>query len=277
MTTRAAAAATSQRAKHKLVNLLYKSRLSGKGTDAHRGLDAASYTYTDLRNEYLKRVQLIHPDKVKKDGGVGIARGIEGLGENSITSLADTTAESATQTPPIKKSWYDDTENWEQVISSSSTATIHRSNTTKIDYQDQFIELQEAWETYDKFAKSMKRNKNDNEMRDVQEDFTLFGVGCSFSDSMYERDKRSEIMDQASKGWFPAGALSASGNSDDDDDDDDDRIIKESKEGVPITKKVSLIDDDLFVEQSDHNSSSTSNELKSTRKSLVDQLKKRTR
>ena len=42
----------------------------------------------------------------------------------------------------------------------------------------------------------------------VQNNFTMFGVGCSFSDSPTEQMHRTEIMDQASRGWFSSGQLS---------------------------------------------------------------------
>ena len=63
MSTRAASVATSQTAKRTLVNLLFQSKYTRKGPDAHRKLDVASYSYVELRDAYLKRIQLIHPDK----------------------------------------------------------------------------------------------------------------------------------------------------------------------------------------------------------------------
>jgi hypothetical protein len=72
------------------------------------------------------------------------------------------------------------------------------SNTT------QFMELQEAWRDYEEFAKMMKK------VGEADADFTLFGVGCSFSDSEVEREQRSKIMDQASRGWFAAGSITSS-------------------------------------------------------------------
>lgn len=43
----------------------------------------------------------------------------------------------------------------------------------------------------------MQKGRSKSEMRGVQENFTLFGVGCSFSDNNDEKYKRSKIMDQA--------------------------------------------------------------------------------
>ena len=61
--------------------------------------------------------------------------------------------------------------------------------------------LQDAWMDYETLAKVMK--KVDNKGADAS--FTLFGVGCSFSDNDQERERRNEIMDQAGRGWFSAG------------------------------------------------------------------------
>ena len=66
MSTRAASVATSQTAKRTLVNLLFQSKYTRKGPDAHRKLDVASYSYVELRDAYLKRIQLIHPDKFEQ-------------------------------------------------------------------------------------------------------------------------------------------------------------------------------------------------------------------
>ena len=49
--------------------------------------------------------------------------------------------------------------------------------------------------------------------------FTMFGVGCSFSDNDQEKDLRNEITDQACRGWFSAGAISSSSTFSDDDEE----------------------------------------------------------
>ena len=73
-----------------------------------------------------------------------------------------------------------------------------------------FVELQEAWNRYEEIAKMMKKvgqGSRDGNAR-VDANFTMFGVGCSFSDNEEEREMRNRIMDQASRGWFSAGELS---------------------------------------------------------------------
>ena len=68
------------------------------------------------------------------------------------------------------------------------------------DFHSKFITLQQAWDAYDKgIVKDRTSSKPGT--------FTSFGVGCSFSDSEEERALRWEIMEQASKGWFPDGSL----------------------------------------------------------------------
>mmetsp|Transcript_19616 Transcript_19616/g.30234 ORF Transcript_19616/g.30234 Transcript_19616/m.30234 type:complete len:216 (-) Transcript_19616:370-1017(-) len=55
----------SRQTKQKLVKLLFGHKYSGKGPEAHRKLDGAAYSYSQLRNAYLQRLQEIHPDKYK--------------------------------------------------------------------------------------------------------------------------------------------------------------------------------------------------------------------
>lgn len=73
----------------------------------------------------------------------------------------------------------------------------------------EFQSLQDAWSDYNSLATKMKRVDGGHE----ESDFTMFGVGCSFSDSEQEREWRIEIMDQASRGWFSAGALPSKSES----------------------------------------------------------------
>lgn len=240
MSTRAASVAISQRAKQHLVNLLFKSDYARKGPEAHRKLDAAFYSYMDLRDAYLKRIQLIHPDKSKTTSN----------NDYDFEKMIDSEAESISNT-----SWNDDY-SWKDVISKNEKYSTH----------DAFIELQEAWKKYHEIAKSMHKGKGESEIRGVQEDFTLFGVGCSFSDSLEETHMRSKIMDQAGKGWCAAGELSEFTVAD-----------KDMHNSIDITAEhanFSLIDDDMFEDSSNEDTSSNiawSNNP-ATRKSLVEHL-----
>ena len=65
----------------------------------------------------------------------------------------------------------------------------------------------------------------------------MFGVGCSFSDTPIEREKRNEIMEQASKGWFPSASLSQSGE----------KSHADHHESTQSYTKLS--DDDMFMQQ----------------------------
>ncbi len=235
MSTRAASVAISQRAKQHLVNLLFKSNYARKGPEAHRKLDAASYSYMDLRGAYLKRIQLIHPDKAKTTSN------------NHYDCEKMTDSEANT-------SWNDDY-SWKDVISKNEKYSTH----------DAFVELQEAWKKYHKIAKSMHKGKGESEIRGVQEDFTLFGVGCSFSDSLEETHMRSKIMDQAGKGWCAAGELSEFTVAD-----------KDMHHSINITAEhvnFSLIDDDMFVDTNEDTPSNTAwSNNPAARKSLVEHL-----
>ena len=82
--------------------------------------------------------------------------------------------------------------------------------------------------------------------------FTQFGVGCSFSDSEEERALRTEITDQACRGWFSSGLVSAGSN-------DDDKSKGDGREKAQNRK--SLIDDSIFVQDdlSNENTTASSN------------------
>ena len=100
----------------------------------------------------------------------------------------------------------------------------------KVDFQ----QLQSAWDKYDEMAKSMRIvTDGDGEAAN----FTLFGVGCSFSDNDQERALRTEITDQACRGWFTSGLLpEASSNK-------DSPSIESTKH-----RSTSLTDESMFVE-----------------------------
>ncbi len=224
MSTRAAAAANSRRAKQQLVNLLFKADYGGKGRDAHRKLDFASYSYVDLKSAYLERIKLIHPDRIMHQG------------VNSASSSAVCNV--------VKKN-------------SAAAATTRSDVGSTKGSHNEFVELQEAWDAYEKIAKTMKRGQSDSRKRGVQENFTLFGVGCSFSDSVEESSRRAEIMDQAGKGWCLAGQLSEFTTS------------STSSADNETANRISLIDDELFS-TGDHNVHHTSAKKESKRKSLID-------
>jgi hypothetical protein len=65
--------------------------------------------------------------------------------------------------------------------------------------------------------------------------FTMFGVGCSFSDSPEERALRSEITDKACRGWFSSGEIAHTSSD-----------TTAATQGIAETT-VSLVDDDLFM------------------------------
>lgn len=161
MSTRAASATLSLRAKQDLVRVLFGAELCKKGPKSHSLLDHSIYSYADLRSAYLERIQKLHPDKQRSQQPASLKapqrRGVE---DNS------------------------------QVITDAS----------------RFAELQEAWNRYELIAKVSKR-VGKGEGRDVDTNFTMFGVGCSFSDTEEEREKRAKIMDEASRGWFSAGVI----------------------------------------------------------------------
>lgn len=134
------------------------------------------------------------------------------------------------------------------------------ASTTRDDTNyDEFISLREAWSRYEEFAKALA--KVDNGSREA--DFTMFGVGCSFSDNEAERDKRSEITDQACRGWFFAGELGAGETNTHEDD-----TTNKPKEAP--NQQSSLLDDDMFV--LDENVEVRKPATRVQRKSLIDHM-----
>lgn len=65
MSTRAVSAVSSRRAKQELVRLLFGKKYRRGGPEAHRKLDPSIYSYSDLKQAYLQRLQVLHPDKLK--------------------------------------------------------------------------------------------------------------------------------------------------------------------------------------------------------------------
>lgn len=187
MSTRAASAANSTRAKQEIVRLLFGAKYSKRGPEAHRKLDPFQYSYKDLRTVYLERLHSIHPDK----------------------------AAHKTTTPPSLQQ--DDGD----AAQSSSKDDLHK----------QFVELQDAWDRYETVVRMMKNvTGGDKE----ESNFTMFGVGCSFSDSPEEQRRRAEITDQACRGWFPGGEIA--------------EVSVSPKTATEASgSSTSLIDDDWFI------------------------------
>jgi curved DNA-binding protein CbpA len=116
----------------------------------------------------------------------------------------------------------------------------NKSSQTSVEHDESklhFHELQQAWDHYEDLAKDMEKVQATG-----QRNFTKFGVGCSFSDNEQERALRSEITDQACRGWFSSGLLSGESNSSEAD----------VSTKTPVTR---LVDDDLFVEVDSKSSS----------------------
>jgi hypothetical protein len=181
--SRAATASHSRRVKERLVKILYATEYSRQGREAHRKLDFATYSYDELRQAYIQKVQLLHPDKLQ-------SRELE---------TRDKEEKSTADNSPQDEKWGD--------VEPTSWKSVHEAITQQNhrDRYQAFVDLKDAWDEYEKIAKVMKRGSG----RETQSNFTMFGVGCSFSDNPYEQQRRAEIMDQACRGWFSAGQLPA--------------------------------------------------------------------
>ena len=106
--------------------------------------------------------------------------------------------------------------------------------------REEFQRLQDVWSEYDDMAKSMmKVAGGDGESAN----FTMFGVGCSFSDNEAERSLRNDITDQACRGWFSSGLLA---------ENDHQSTQQSASAGLTFERtKTPLVDDSLFVDATD--------------------------
>jgi len=237
MSTRAGAAAHSRQIQQRLVRLLFDHKCAKKGREQHRKLDFASYTYADLRSAYLERIQSTHPDKFfnRKESYRN------GPLESTIRgSLESRNSEEQRVRPQL----------------------LQHDLWDKQDATTYFIELQDAWKNYDNFYKHMRQSLGDQ----GEGNFTMFGVGCSFSDNPEERELRNEIMDQACKGWFSAGSLSEGLNADDGINSASARKIST----VPVRSTL-ISEDELFVHASEADKTTSSTKTRS--RSLVENLR----
>lgn len=213
-TTRGATAAMTRDVKRNLVELLFRDK-------QHKRIDSTileRYSYEDLRREYLKRLQVIHPDKIN-------ANAMELQSENKVETL-----------DPLR---------------------------SKEERKKEFQELQSTWDRYEELTKSMMKVVHGD---GAAANFTQFGVGCSFSDSEEERALRTEITDQACRGWFSSGLVSAGSN-------DDAKSKGDGREKAQNRK--SLIDDSIFV-QDDLSNENTTASSNSETKADTDRRQRRT-
>lgn len=258
MTTRAGAAGTSRQVKQKLIKLLFdennnkiKSATSSITRKQHRPTNSSFYSYENIRSAYLKRIQEIHPDKL-----------VHQTEQNSnINSNFDNRRDG-------------NNKNNDHTRKNSNIANQTAKSRLRIE-NEKFVELQNAWKAYDNIMKTMKRvNSNDKKSKDQTENykdyeeanFTMFGVGCSFSDTPKEREYRNEIMDQACRGWFSSGSLS---------DESSTSVFNESKLGSKDNdskKGISLCDDDLFITVNNDDIDTSGNNIDGT--NLQDQTHK---
>jgi len=202
--TRAAAAATSRDVKKKLMKLLFQENYSAIGSKGHD-----RYSYEDLRREYLKRLQVIHPDKI-----------------NANSTMDANRRQFENQQQPLK----------------DANAFLSKEELKK-----EFQELQSTWDRYEELSKSMMKVIHGD---GATANFTKFGVGCSFSDNEEERALRTEITDQACRGWFASGLVSSGLSAENDGNSDSDGFSHNV-----TSKQKSLIDDSMFVSDDNYDDS----------------------
>jgi hypothetical protein len=199
MSTRAASATLTLRAKQHLIRVLFGSEPS-KSIGVQRlrvqpDHDHSQYSYSDLRSAYLERLQKLHPDKHQ-------AMSLCSNGSGTTSVNAGATRKQSTETSL----------NASDSADSNAAVSIDSNATSRL------IELLQAWNRYEATAKGSKRvGKAENTAVVEEANFTMFGVGCSFSDTEQERELRTKIMDQASRGWLATGELGDASSTHHDD------------------------------------------------------------
>ena len=198
-TSRAATAAISRDAKQKLVKLLFRenncstnySRATGCAM-RNEHLNVSGYSYEDLRRAYLKRLQVIHPDKIN--------------------------AYSSSRTIDVNR---------RQLFTNQQEHPKNNADPlySKEDLKREFQELQSTWNRYEELSKSMMKVIHGD---GATANFTKFGVGCSFSDNEEERALRNEITDQACRGWFTSGLVSSGLSTENDGNRERDTTAKQN-------------------------------------------------
>mmetsp|Transcript_26344 Transcript_26344/g.39909 ORF Transcript_26344/g.39909 Transcript_26344/m.39909 type:complete len:207 (-) Transcript_26344:77-697(-) len=150
--------------------------------------------------------------------------------ENSLTASKLADAMKYTYSD-LKKAYLDRV----QVVHPDKLKNTEDSSEDRKAKHEHFVELKKAWDSYSILGKIMPKNGNPTESN-----FTMFGVGCSFSDSPEERARREEITNQACRGWFSTGALEERAST-----------SINSTEHSNSSDKISLCDDNLFVESNE--------------------------
>jgi hypothetical protein len=122
-----------------------------------------------------------------------------------------------------------------QVLHPDKLQCSHKHARGREASKKEFVALMEAWNRYDEIAKTVKGVGSS----ETSANFTMFGVGCSFSDNDDERLLREKIMDQACRGWFSSGPLGVGGCETD----------QTARKDLRVEHTISFITDDDFVEE----------------------------
>ncbi len=279
MSTRVTSAIVSRKARENLVRLLFPSDHL-VGTTSNRSAPSPILTPhardTDRHNHSSRRRQR------QEVGGTTLTEaGADHKKKHTYSQLRTAYLQLIHEMHPDKN------RHKEQVAENPTQHDNGNRKSPKEDAHIKFIELKDAWEEYHKSVRivqkhtdgtttrSKKEQSNDDDYWEEEDNFTMFGVGCSFADSPEERDLRNEIMEQACRGWFSSGSISIT-------EIDEQSKSREGTENVSLlqdsadTKQTSqynaqstikLTDDDMFV--SDDVAEITKEEDTSKRKYLI--------
>ena len=251
MSTRAAFATKSRLVRQRLENILFHHHdTNNNGVITKNNKKIVSLSYEELKMAYLKRIQDLHPDKYYHHQNTTITT------QQQYCNTTKQTLQSQMNT---------------NTNTTTGCSNSKQDKRKMLKNEIEFRELQEAWTNYDAVMKqSRKINNNYNNERNTDSNFTMFGVGCSFSDNPQERQLRNEIMDQAGRGWFTAGSIpqqTITTNT---------ITPNKQQQQQQISKQISLTDDELFIvidHKVDSSSSSDKQQTLETRpKSLIDHM-----
>ena len=277
MSTRVTSAIASRKARENLIRLLFPSAAAGT-TSSSSTMQAEVHEYTDRHSHSRRRRQPGDIAPISSTNG-GNSTNIQKNKRHTYSQLRMAYLQKAHAMHPDKMAAHikQQTLKTDDGVRNSNSS---EKNATKNAHL-QFIELKTAWEEYHASVRIVQQRRNNNDQYseddywEEEDNFTMFGVGCSFADSPAERDLRNEIMEQACRGWFSSGLLSShaeriegSGGDNNSLGDDDVKTMPQAEKESVAQPQVKLSDDDMFVRHDDDDQI-TKKEDYSERKFLV--------
>jgi hypothetical protein len=224
-------------------------------------------SYEQLRAAYVERVHEMHPDKAAhRRNRDRLRRDDEDVDENDGEDRDGTTTTTTAKFVELKDAW----EAYARVVRGGLAGDDDERRTGR---RHRHRRRGRSNATSREGSREESGGVDDDIDYDIgggegHDNFTMFGVGCSFADSPEESARRAEIMDQACRGWFPSGSIPArgvgdvlvaaeGGEGDGGTANDDDGMSSDAAEMMTTRDdemnrgRVSLIDEGMFVSEMD--------------------------